>query len=512
MSMVAKVQTIWSHCLDRISDLVPQYSYNTWIRPIRAISIEEKDGKILNLEVPNLFHQQWLEEHYVDIVRNTIRDILGPQAIFQFSLAKTEEIQVPLPPPLTGQSGMSQHTAVLPQPKRAVQETTAPGLVKEAVNRVEQIPINQHNTPPRQPKKQPDFGLNKSYNFNTLIKGEGNQLACSAGEAIAKKPGATSFNPLFVYGASGLGKTHLAQAICQHAIHYQTAKSPIYISAIDFTNQFISSIRAHRCQEFTSYFRKTDLLIIDDIQFLSGKERTQEEFFHLFNTIHQSGGQIVLCADRSPGEIPELHNRLISRFQWGLTTDIKAPDFKTRMEIVKTKAEKFHISLAAEIIEKIAANVRRNVREIESVLAKLLAHSSLHKATISLSLVEQVLQQFGEALPTHISIDEIIAIVAETFGTRPEYIVGKSRKREIVVARHTAMYLVKEFTNHSLKSIGLHFAGRDHSTVIHAIKMVDTRLETEPMYAHKFEHSKQSVQLRADGLRNNIATVDPARN
>ena len=501
--MAVQVQTVWSNCLERISGLVPKYSYNTWIRPLRAISLDENDGHTLNLEVPNQFHQKWIEDNYYEIVGQTIQEVLGPQAAMQLSLPAG---------PISSSAIDTSFPEVNAPSDSLEREKTSPSLQiprKKSVLKQNKPPINHFQgpnatAPIQQTKireqKAPALSLqlNKNYTFDELVEGDCNRLAYSAAKAIAQTPGSTSFNPLFVYGASGLGKTHLAQSICHYAMRHGTATNPMYVSIDDFTNQFIASIRANNCHDFTTFYRRADLLVVDDIQFLTGKERTQEEFFHLFNAIHHSGGQIVLCADRAPGEIAGIHNRLISRFQWGLTTDIKTPDVSTRIAILMKKANRYSMDLNHEIAEKIASSVHKNVRELESVLTKMLAYSSLHNTPISFQLASQVLHQYGANTSLHLTIDEIITLVSETFGTRPEYIVGKSRKREIVLARHAAMYLAKEFTQQSLKSIGLHFAGRDHSTVIHAIKAVEARLETEPLFKSKLDHAKQAVQNRAN--------------
>ena len=510
--MAVQVQTVWSNCLERISSLVPKYSYNTWIRPLRAISLDEKNGHILNLEVPNLFHQKWIEENYYDIVGTTIREVLGPQAAMQLSLpvAPPASASYTASPAIEYNPGIEYNNA----PKRAPEKQARAAMYKKAAEHRQPV-LKQPKRPPQRTQKPPkavidtskapalSLQLNPNYTFDELVEGDCNRLAYNAAKAIAQTPGSTSFNPLFVYGAAGLGKTHLAQSICHYAVTHGTASNPMYVSIDEFTNQFIASIRANNCHDFTSFYRQADLLVVDDIQFLTGKERTQEEFFHLFNSIHHSGGQIVLCADRPPNEIAGIHNRLISRFQWGLTTDIKAPDVSTRIAILLKKAHRFKIDLSHEIAEKIASCVHKNIRELESVLTKMLAYSSLHNTPISFQLASQVLHQYGAHTSFHLTIDEIIDIVSETFGTRPEYIVGKSRKREIVLARHAAMYLAKEFTQQSLKSIGLHFAGRDHSTVIHAIKAVEARIETEPLFTSKLEHAKQAVQERANRSNSN---------
>ena len=507
--MAVTVQTVWSTCLERISSLVPKYSYNTWIRPLRAISIEENNGQVLNLEVPNTFHQKWIEENYSDIVGNSLREILGPKAALHLSVSlNANSLQ-------EYATGLAPSTSKRPT-RTSLQPDVKPAPPRSAGRRSGKTQgfttQHQQQSPKNGPrKKQIDTSsaptlclqLNKNYTFDELVEGDGNRLAYSAAREIATSPGTTSFNPLFVYGNSGLGKTHLAQSICHYAVKNSTAKNPMYVTTADFTNQFINSIRANRCHEFTAFYRQADLLVIDDIQFLTGKERTQEEFFHLFNAIHQTGGQIVLCADRAPGDIVGIHNRLISRFQWGLTVDVTPPDLTTRIAILKKKANRYNINLNGEIAELIAGSAQRNIRELESILTKIIAYSSLHNTPISYHLASQVLQQCGASSSLQVTIDEIISIVSETFGPRPEYIVGKSRKREIVLARHAAMYLAKEFTHHSLKSIGLHFAGRDHSTVIHALKAVEARIETEPIFNDRLEHAKHQVEAKAKILHAN---------
>ncbi|MEM8488581.1 MAG: chromosomal replication initiator protein DnaA [Bacteroidota bacterium] len=522
--MTARVQTIWSSCLERISDVIPKYSYNTWIRPLRPIALDDKDPQVLRVEVPNVFHQKWVEENYIDIVGKSVRDILGPQTTLKLSLPLDLDgsprtapepsgfTQPPAPPIQASYSQQAQaaQAAQMARPFSPTPGVNRPAMPNNTAVNAHHAPanrqaINNHAAPTAKAGESArsissTLNLNEHYTFEEYVEGAGNRLARSAAMAVAKEPGATSFNPLFMYGDVGLGKTHLAQAICNYAIANGTAKNPIYVTIDNFTNQFISAIRANRAHEFTNFYRKVDLLVVDDIQFLSGKERTQEEFFHLFNAIHQSSGQLVLLADRAPGDIQGIHNRLISRFHWGLTTDISAPDLETRVAILMQKSQRYKLSLNEEIAETIAQSVSRNVRELESVLTKILAHCSLHGTAVTQNLTESILQHYG-SVRNQVTMDEIIEIVAESFGTPSEYIVGKSRKREIVVARHAAMYLAKEFTHRSLKSIGLHFAGRDHSTVIHAVKAVDDRIATEASFRQKLEHAREIVRKRVEGSR-----------
>ena len=473
--MTAQAQAVWNSCQERISSELPPYTFNTWIRPLKALSIKQDSPQILYVEVPSQFHQQWLVDNFSDLVGDSVQAVLGPGARLEFSInTHVEEVEEE---PAHAITATATATTAFEEP------LPHPQSLHQAISRA----IKEERTPPP--------NLNPNYTLEDFVEGDGNRLARGAALAVAKNPGSTRYNPLFLYGDVGLGKTHLAQAICNHAFKHRTARHPVYVSSDSFTTQFITAIRTNKTHEFTAFYREVDLLVVDDIQFLSGKERTQEEFFHLFNSIHQSGGQIVLCADRPPGEIQGIHARLVSRFQWGLAADITAPDYETRVAILYQKASRQGLNLPQSITDTIARAVSTNVRELESVLTKLLAHSTLHNTSINEGLVTQVLSDYGK-IKVHLSLDAIVQYVSEEFGVPPDTIVGKSRKREVVIARHTAMYLAKESTHRSLKSIGLHFAGRDHSTVIHAIKTVQHRLEQDSEFQNKIISLQRTLKRK----------------
>ncbi|MCJ7813248.1 chromosomal replication initiator protein DnaA, partial [bacterium] len=315
--------------------------------------------------------------------------------------------------------------------------------------------------------------LNSRYTFENFVSGSGNQFAKAASLAVAEAPGKTSFNPLVIYGGVGLGKTHLIQAIGNFAKENNYAKRIRYVSSEKFTIDFINSIQNNRTTEFSQIYRNTDLLLVDDIQFFMGKERTQEEFFHTFNTLHQKGKQIVLSSDRPPKELQGLEERLISRFQWGLIADIQPPDLETRIAILQQKADLDGINISTDIIEYIATNITSNIRELEGALIKLLAFSSLRGIDITFELAKTALKDIFINKKHDILIEEIQKEICLYFGIPDDLLRGKSRKKEIAYARQIAMYLSKKLTRYSLKSIGLHFGGRDHTTVIHAIRTIE---------------------------------------
>jgi chromosomal replication initiator protein len=339
--------------------------------------------------------------------------------------------------------------------------------------------------------------LNPNYTFERFIEGDCNRLARSASLAIAQQPGKTQFNPFLIYGGVGLGKTHLIQAIGNYVRANHKAESIMYVSSERFTTEFVQSIQHNRASDFSMFYRSIDLLVIDDAQFFGGKEKTQEEFFHIFNALHQSGKQIVLSADRPPRDIEGIEERLLSRFQWGLSADMQPPDLETRIAILQRKAEDDGILIDQEIIEFIGHNIKSNIRELEGALIRLLAFSTLNKAEIDLALAKDVLRDLIKDTQVHLSIDEIQQVVCEYFSIAVDLVRAKTRKREVVQARQIAMYFCKELTQHSLKTIGLHFGGRDHSTVIHANQSVLNQIDTDTKYRQTIEEIRHKLELRS---------------
>jgi chromosomal replication initiator protein len=337
--------------------------------------------------------------------------------------------------------------------------------------------------------------LNPRYTFENFIKGDSNQLARAAASAVSNNPGGTSFNPLVIYGGTGLGKTHLIQAIGNYAIANGKAKRVIYVSSEKFTVEFVDAIQSDRTNDFINFYRSMDVLIVDDIQFFAGKEKTQDSFFHTFNELHQIGKQIVLSSDRPPKELKGLDDRLLSRFQWGLTADIQPPDLETRIAILRKKSDGDGIDIPQDVVECIATNVTSNIRELEGCLISLLAKASLEGREINVELARDVVQMVVGDVRSPITIETIQRTVCDYFNIPEDLIRAKTRKQEIVNARQIAMFLAKDLTNSSLKTIGLHFGGRDHSTVIHAYQSVDDQMRIDPKYQAHVLQIKKRLQL-----------------
>jgi chromosomal replication initiator protein len=340
-----------------------------------------------------------------------------------------------------------------------------------------------------------DSNLNPRYTFDTFIRGESNKLAYAAALAVANNPGGTRYNPLVIYGNVGLGKTHLIQAVGSAALLKFPTARVLYTSSDRFTVEFVDSIQNNRSNEFQALYRSIDVLIIDDVQFFAGKEKTQDIFFHTFNALRELGKQIILTCDRPPKELKDIDDRLLNRLQWGLTADIGAPDLETRIAILKHKAIADGIDLSPEVIEFMATNVTSNIRELEGCLISLLAMSSLEGREPTLELAREVLRKLAKRSTPILSIETIQRTVAKRFGIEEESMRAKTRKQEIVVARQVAMYLCKELTSHSLKSIGLHFGGRDHSTVIHAIQTIHDDMKQDHNLVKKVEELKRQLDM-----------------
>ena len=360
-----------------------------------------------------------------------------------------------------------------------------------------EVPVQNPFAIPGLQKANVDSQLNESYTFERFIEGDCNQLARGAAWAIAQEPGATRFNPFLIYGGVGLGKTHLIQAIGNHVEQNPSAETVLYVSSERFTTEFVQAIQNNRINEFSMFYRQIDLLIVDDVQFFSGKEKTQEEFFHIFNALHQAGKQIVLSADRAPREIDGIEERLLSRFSWGLSADVQPPELETRIAILRRKAEDDGIELPQEIIEFMAHNIKSNIRDLEGALIRLMAHATLHSRDLDLSLAKDVLRDLVSESRSNLTVEEIQRIVCEHLSIEEDDLRGKTRKREVVRARQIAMFFCKQLTGHSLKTIGLHFGGRDHSTVIHSNNRVEEQMEVDSEFKKTVEDLRRKIDLRS---------------
>lgn len=449
MGLTSTADSIWSNCLDDLASQLPPQTLETWFKPIKPMNFTDHE---LRLEVPSQFFINWVEQHYRPLLQRVVHARAGQDVHVVFDISEA----IP--------------TTELPLPEPATRREITPSTLVDTI------------------------ALNPRFSFDTYVVGNSNQFAHAASKAVAEAPGRTAFNPLMIYGGVGLGKTHLLQAIAAYALEYGTATRVLYVSSEKFISDFITSIQNNQTSEFSSLYRSVDLLLVDDIQFLSKKERTQEEFFHTFNTLHQRGKQIVLTCDRMPRDVPALEERLTSRFLWGLVTDIQTPDLETRVAILQKKADNDGVSIPSDVLLFIAQHIKSNIRELESCLIKLLAYSSLTGHEISAEMALEILHDQIESTRKWITIESLQETVASHFNLPSDLLRARTRKKEIVVPRQIAMFLCKHLTDSSLKTIGLHFGGRDHTTVIHAYQTIEEKLQRNV----QLKHDVDSILSRLD--------------
>jgi chromosomal replication initiator protein len=455
--------SVWNNCLKIIKDNVSPQSFKTWFDPIKAIKLDEN---ILTIEVPSQFFYEWLEEHYINLLRKIVKHELGPSGKLEYNVLMEND-----------SSNSKQYTIKLP--------TKNSGALKNASVT---MPITINSTIrnpfiiPGLKKVNVESQLNSNYSFENFVEGDCNRLARSAGFAVADKPGGTAFNPLLIYGGVGLGKTHLAQAIGIEIKDKYPGKTVLYVSSEKFTHQFIDAVRNNASNDFIHFYQMIDVLIIDDIQFFAAKEKTQDVFFHIFNHLHQTGKQIILTSDKSPVDLQGMEQRLLSRFKWGLSADLQTADLETRIAILEKKMYMDGIDLPREIVEYIAYSITSNIRELEGALISILAQSSLNKKAITLELAKQMIDKFVKNTAHEVSIDYIQKVVCDYFNLPIELIKSKTRKREVVQARQIAMFFAKSLTKSSLSNIGLNCGGKDHATVLHACRTVNNLMDTDKKF------------------------------
>jgi len=466
-------EKVWDNCLKLIRDNVSPQNYKTWFEPIKAVKIEEK---ILTIEVPSQFVYEWLEEHYIDLLRKTIKHELGRDGSLEYSIVMENAFNNAKP-----------YTVKFPTKNNSVTKNpsvTVPITINQGIRNPFIIPGLK--------KVDVDSQLNPNYSIENFVEGDCNRLARSAGFAVAKKPGGTSFNPLLIYGAVGMGKTHLSQAIGIEIKNNTPNKTVLFVPSEKFIQQFIDSVKNNTQNDFTHFYQMIDVLIIDDIQFFAGKEKTQDIFFHIFNHLHQNNKQIILTSDKSPVDLQGMEQRLLSRFKWGLSADLQQPDLETRIAILKKKMYIDGIELPNDIVEYIAYSITSNIRELEGALISIIAQSSLNKKAITLELAKQMIDKFVKNTSHEISIDYIQKVVCDYFDLPLDLLKSKTRKREVVQARQLAMYFSKSLTKSSLSNIGIHCGGKDHATVLHACRTVNNLIETDK----KFKAQVQDLQKR----------------
>lgn len=475
---VKTCETVWENCLKIIKDNVSLQSFRTWFEPIKA---QKLNGNVLTIQVPSQFFYEWLEEHYITLLKKTVKKELGTEGRLEYSIIMDNSFNSAKP-----------YTVKIPTTNQ-----------KEVKNPMVSMPIDIGNNTIRNPfiipglkKINVDSQLNPNYSFENLIEGDCNRLARSAGYAVANKPGGTAFNPLLVYGGVGLGKTHLAHAIGIEIKKNYPAKTVLYVSSEKFTHQFVDAMKSNSLNDFMHFYQMIDTLIIDDVQFLAGKEATQNAFFQIFNQLHQSGKQLVLTSDKAPVEMQGMEQRLLSRFKWGLSADLQSPDLETRIAILEKKMYADGIELPKDVVEYLAYSITTNIRELEGALISLIAQSSLNKKAITIELAKQMIDKFVKNTVREVSIDYIQKIVCDYFNLPIELLKSKTRKREVVQARQIAMFFAKSMTKSSLATIGMHCGGKDHATVLHACRTVNNLIDTDKRFKGYIDELEKKISIQ----------------
>ncbi len=445
---------IWNKCLSFIKDNIDNEAYETWFKPL--VPIDFKDNK-LKIQVPSKFYFEWIEENYLQLLKIALTKYAGSDAGLVYSIKMS-----------AGNDKNKAHLMNVPSSNRPKIETrnrkTTKNLEPEIKNPFAFPGIKKFNI---------DSQLNPHYNFDNFVEGDANRLARNAAMAVSKKPGGTSFNPLLIYGDVGLGKTHLANAIGVEVKSRFPDKTVLYVSTEKFIQQYSTATQRNNRNDFIHFYQMIDVLIVDDIQFLSGKSGTQDVFFHIFNHLHQNKKQIILTADKTPVDMQDIEQRLLSRFKWGLSAELQKPDYEMRKKVIINKLYNDGVELPENVIEFIAQSIKTNIRELEGIIISLIAHASFGHKEITLDLAREIVQNYVKQSKKVYSIEMIQEIVGKYFNVDVEAIQSKSRKRDIVQARQFAMYFAKKITNKPYAEIGKQIGNRNHATVLHACKTID---------------------------------------
>lgn len=443
------IKDLWTAALDKVKEQISKPSFDTWLKHTEAQSL---DGNTLTVIAPNEFARDWLEGQYTKVITDIISEITGANLTVKFVI-----------PHVNNEEENQQST---PKTKQSVLQN----------------------------RKNQKTMLNPKYTFDTFVIGSGNRFAHAASLAVAEAP-AKAYNPLFIYGGVGLGKTHLMHAIGHYVLEHDKHANVVYISSEKFTNEFINAIMDNKTIDFRNKYRNVDILLIDDIQFIAGKESTQEEFFHTFNALHEENKQIIISSDRPPKEIPTLEDRLRSRFEWGLITDITPPDLETRIAILNKKAKAEGLDIPNEVMLYIANQIDTNIRELEGALIRVVAYSSLVNEDIDAALAADALKDIiPSQKPKKITIDVIQEVIGEKYGIKLGDFISKKRTKAIAFPRQIAMYLSRELTDSSLPKIGEEFGGRDHTTVIHAHEKISKMIDEDTLFHKEIEETIEELK------------------
>jgi chromosomal replication initiator protein len=475
--MIKSHEGVWESCLKLIKDNISLQAFKTWFEPIVPIKLE---NNILTIQVPSHFFYEWLEEHYIQLLRKVVKKEIGNEGSLEYSIVMENN-----------SNSSSPYTVKIPT-------NNTSSLKNAPIN----MPINTNEKQIRNPfiipglkKVNIESNLIASHTFENFVEGECNRLARASGYAVANKPGGTAFNPLLIYGGVGLGKTHLAHSIGIEIKDNFPNKTVLYVQSEKFAHQFIDAIKNNTTNDFVHFYQMVDVLIIDDVQFFTGKEKTQDVFFSIFNHLHQNGKQIVLTSDKAPVEMQGMEQRLLSRFKWGLSADLGTPDLETRIAILEKKMYGSGIELPNEVVEYLAYSINTNIREIEGALNTLLAQASLNKKAITLELAKQMVDKFVRSTAREVSIEYIQKVVCDYFDLPIEMLKSKTRKREVVQARQISMYFSKKMTKSSLANIGAHCGGKDHATVLHACRTVVNLSETDKQFRNYLEELEKKLTI-----------------
>ena len=461
--MNTDVRNIWENCLSFIKDNVTTDVYDVWFKPIEPVELTSDNTLVIM--VPSMFFMEWIEDHYINLIWSALTKELGarPKLIYNIKMEnnpnKTEQATEQLPSSNRKATSM-EVLGYKQKPQQSYNPYVVPGLVE-----IEEVKV--------------DSQLNPNKNFDTFIEGESNRLARSAGKAITERPGGTSFNPLFIFGGVGLGKTHLAHAIGNEIQEKHPKKRILYIEAEDFTKQYSVAAKNNNRTDFIHFYQQIDVLIIDNVQFFASKPGTQDVFFQIFNHLHQNGKQLILTSDKAPVDIQDVEQRLLSRFKWGLSAELQAPDYQMRKRILQAILYRDGVEMSEEIVDYIAQNVKTNIRELEGVNTSLMAEALFNKKEITLDLAKKAVDKIVKNIKKEITVEYIQEIVSEYFQLSIEELQSKTRKRHVVQARQLAMFFAKKYTKLSLANIGKSIGKRDHATVLHACKTVDNLNETD---------------------------------
>jgi len=476
MELTAK--TVWDNCLVYIKDNISSQSFKTWFLPIKPLKLNDK---VLSIQVPSKFFYEWLEENYIKLLKSAISKELGEDAKLVYSIVMENTY-----------GNANPITVKIPSSNR--------GSIKNPkINMPLEIGENSVKNPfiiPGLRKVHVESQLNPNYTFDNFVEGDCNRLARSAGFAVSKKPGGTSFNPLLLYGGNGLGKTHLAHSIGIEIKDRYPEKTVLYVSAEKFQQQFIEAVRTNNKNDFLHFYQMIDVLIVDDVHSFAGKEGTQSAFFEVFNHLHQHSKQVILTSDRAPVDLQGMEQRLLSRFKWGLSADLQVPDLETRIAILNQKLYNDGVEMPVDVIEYLAYSINSNVRELEGALISLLAQSSLNKKKITVELAKQMIDKFVKNTTREISIDYIQKVICDYFDMPIDLLKSKTRKREIVQARQLAMYFSKQLTKNSLASIGAQCGNKDHATVLHACRTVNNLTETDKRFRTYVDDLRKKLTLK----------------